>query len=103
MALEYAEWFYNSKQWRKLRRAYTAAHPLCERCLAKGETTPTKIIHHKQYITPENINNADVTLNWDNLEAVCQDCHNAIHFGESVTMDYVFDSDGQIVPTRKEG
>lgn len=96
---EYATSFYNGKAWRKLRKAYLSAHPLCERCIAKGEVTPAKIVHHKTYITPDNISNSDVTLSWDNLEALCQDCHNIEHFGESVTIDYVFDSNGQIVPT----
>jgi 5-methylcytosine-specific restriction protein A len=101
MAKEYAEWFYNSKQWRKLRQAYLSAHPLCERCLAKGETVPAKIAHHRIYLTPKNINNPDISLSWDNLEALCQTCHTQEHLGESITIDYAFGTDGQIVPIEK--
>ncbi|MDU7339032.1 MAG: HNH endonuclease signature motif containing protein [Clostridium sp.] len=95
---EYARWFYISNPWRKCRKAYLAANPLCERCLVKGIITPAKIIHHKRYITPDNINNPDITLSFDNLEALCQDCHNVEHHGAEETFSYVFGDDGQIYP-----
>ena len=69
---EWAEWFYKSKEWTQTRDAYmTAQHYLCERC---GE--PAKIVHHKIWLTPKNIHEQSITLCWDNLEALCQDCHN---------------------------
>src|SRR5690606_25521048 len=47
----WAKWFYKSKAWQKTREAYIAArHGLCERCGAGG-----KIVHHKVYLTPDNI------------------------------------------------
>lgn len=52
----------------------TAQHYLCERC---GE--PAKIVHHKIWLTPKNIHEQSITLCWDNLEALCQDCHNKEH------------------------
>ena len=33
-------------------------------------------MHHKIYLTPQNINDPAVTLAEDNLELLCQDCHN---------------------------
>ena len=48
---------------------------ICERCGANGD-----IVHHKNYIHPGNINNPEVTLNWANLEVLCQECHNREHF-----------------------
>ena len=54
---------------------------LCERCLANGILKPAEIVHHKTELTPENINNPSVTLDHDNLQAVCRDCHAAIHMG----------------------
>ena len=32
-------------------------------------------VHHKIPITPENVNNPQITLNWDNLELLCKTCH----------------------------
>lgn len=37
----------------------------------------------------------DVFFNIDNLESVCLDCHNKIHFAEEV--DYYFDDDGDLI------
>lgn len=54
---------------------------LCERCLAHGRYTPAEIVHHKIYITPDNIGEPSITLDWNNLEAVCRSCHEAEHRG----------------------
>ena len=94
---EYAESFYHSQAWHKCRQAYLSSHALCERCLSKGEVVPAKIVHHKNYITPENISDADIILNFDNLEALCQNCHNVEHHGEEVILNYAFDVDGKLV------
>ena len=98
MAHDYATTLYSSKAWHKLRKSYLSVHPLCERCLKRGDIVPAKIIHHREYVTPLNINDVYVTLNWDNLESLCQDCHNIEHHGEHIKLDYAFDSTGQIVP-----
>lgn len=67
--------FYKSKQWKKLQRYYMdSKNWICERC---GE--PAKICHHRIYINPKNVNDPDITLNVDNLECLCQDCHNKEH------------------------
>lgn len=68
-------------------------HYICERC---GKTAV--ICHHKRYISPKNINNPEITLNWSNLEALCLDCHNKEHFKTSGTVDgLTFDDDGNLV------
>lgn len=67
--------FYVSGAWIDCARAYRKAHPLCEECLARREITPSEEVHHKERLTPENINDPDTTLNWDNLEALCGLCH----------------------------
>ena len=77
---EYATAFYTSAAWEKCRKAYAkSVGGLCEVCLSKGKYTPGKIVHHKIHITPENINDPNITLNWDNLCLVCVQCHNKIH------------------------
>lgn len=77
---DYAKQFYTSRAWASCRAAYRRqAGGLCERCYKKGLITPGEIVHHKIHITPENINNPDIVLNWGNLELVCRDCHAEIH------------------------
>lgn len=86
--------FYHSKAWRKCRDAYFRyKYGLCERCGGPG-----KIVHHKKYLTPVNVNDPDVSLNWDNLELLCQDCHNKEHHrGRSTADGLMFDNDGNLV------
>lgn len=72
--------FYKSKAWKQCRAAYAASvGGLCERCLARGQYVPGEIVHHKIVLTPDNINDPSVTLNWSNLELVCRNCHAELH------------------------
>lgn len=97
MARDFAEGFYNSPAWKKCRKAYAkSVRNLCERCLAKGIYKPGVIVHHKVWLTPENIYNPAVTLNWDNLELLCRDCHAAEH--DSKQRRYSCDELGRIAP-----
>ena len=32
-------------------------------------------VHHKIPLTPENVRDTNITLNWDNLELLCKSCH----------------------------
>lgn len=59
------------------------------------------IVHHKDYITPENIHNPGVTLSLDNLEYLCEDCHNKEHKAKPNNR-YRFDSDGKLLPPKGE-
>ena len=77
---EYASSLYSSKAWQKTRDAYKrSVGGLCEICWAKGIAKPGEIVHHKTPITPENINDPNVVLNFHNLEAVCRECHAEEH------------------------
>lgn len=97
MAKEYSTGFYNSKAWINTRDAFMQSKNfICERC-----GSPGKIAHHKSYITPLNINNPVVTLNWDNLECLCQECHNQEHSRKPATAKgLVFDSNGNLKPVQ---
>ena len=76
----WAKAFYNSKEWQACREAYIASKQgLCERCLAQGRISPGEIVHHKEWLTPDTIGDPSVTLNFDNLELLCWDCHNKEH------------------------
>lgn len=79
MAHSYARAFYTSAAWAKTRSAYIAYRRsidggVCEECRQRLGV----IVHHRTMITPQNINNPEVTLNFSNLELVCQECHNAM-------------------------
>jgi len=95
MAKDWAYAFYHSTSWDQCRAGFMQSrYWLCERC-----GSPALIAHHKTHLTPGNINDPNVTLNWDNLEAVCQDCHNKEHF-ETVTATrsgFAFDVNGDLI------
>lgn len=98
MAKEFAKAFYKSKAWQRCRAAYGASVGwLCEDCLKDGRYTPGRIVHHRETLTPENINDPDIALGWDNLKLVCEDCHGREHRREQ-TMRYRFDDSGEVAP-----
>lgn len=74
METSFAHWFYKSTEWKRCRAAFLRMHPICERC-----GMPARQVHHKTRITPENMLDPDITLNWGNLEALCEQCHQAEH------------------------
>ena len=47
--------------------------------MAKGIYRPAKYVHHIEEINAENIYRPEVTLNYDNLMAVCRECHDDFH------------------------
>ena len=99
---EYAKEFYKSAAWKRARQqVITRANGLCERCRARGIYKPGYIVHHKEYITPGNIGNADITLNLDNLEYVCEDCHNKEHKAADRPKRYEFDENGNLLPPKE--
>lgn len=99
MARDFAKKFYSSKEWRKVRQLYLSEHPYCERCLRLGLVVPAEHIHHKKYIdTPEKVNDPILSLNADNLEALCEPCHSKEHNAHSqVAKGLFFDADGNLV------
>ena len=98
MAQDFAKAFYRSQAWTSCRDSYIAKrHGLCERCLSRGLIRAGKIVHHKVYLTPENISIPGIALSHDNLELLCQDCHNAEHNAKQ-GQRYVVNPDGSIVP-----
>lgn len=103
MARDFAYTFYNSQRWKNTRDAYMRmGQGLCEPCLAAGRFTPAVIVHHKVHLSPENIDDPTITLNFDNLERVCRDCHAKEHpeiYGSETEciMRVGFDEDGNVV------
>ena len=97
MAKDYAKLFYNSKEWRKTRDAYfNSQYGICELCQRPGGE-----VHHKTFLSPQNIYDPDTTLNWDNLQLLCRSCHNAIHEKASPTMNGLqFNENGELVESK---
>jgi len=92
----YAEAFYSSKAWQETRKAYKkSVGGLCEVCYQKGIIKAGELVHHKVHISPENINDPNVTLNWDNLQCVCRECHGEIHSGRPIR--YKIDELGRVL------
>jgi len=91
---EFARDLYQSKAWKAVRDAYMASkHGLCERC-----HNAAQIVHHRKHLTPNNIKDINITLNWNNLECLCRECHAQEHEGVSPCEDGLrFDESGNVV------
>lgn len=68
-----ADPIYLSSRWRKLRERKLMIEPLCELC---GGVTVATIVHHKREIKA-----GGDPFNIDNLQSICQECHNRLHKG----------------------
>ena len=99
MAAPWAKKFYESRAWRENSRAYLASvDGLCERCRAAGKLVPAVIVHHRIHLTPERMNDPQLTMAWDNLEALCQECHNREPFAaDDAQQRYAFGPDGSLL------
>ncbi|ALC52853.1 hypothetical protein ACN91_15070 [Bacillus cereus] len=97
MAKEYAKKFYKSTAWEKCRKSYIAKtlDGICEHC----KEATGYIVDHIVEITPETIDNPDITLNHENLQYLCLPCHNTKTFSKSVLIreDVMFDENGDLI------
>ena len=92
---EFAKAFYKSQAWKNTQAAYKKqAGGLCERCKAKGLIVPGEIVHHKIHLSPENINDPNISLSSDNLELLCRGCHAEVHTG--IEKRFVVDALGRV-------
>ncbi len=99
MAKEFAKTFYSSSRWKKCRDTFIQNRMLedgglCQEC----KEQLGYIVHHKEHLTPENINNPNVTLNESNLEWVCKECHDKLHnVFQREKRKYYFDKEGNFI------
>lgn len=71
------EAFYHTKEWKKAKEdVLQRDHHLCVLC---GK--PGFIVHHIKPLTEDNVSDPSISLSSDNLETLCEACHNTIHFG----------------------
>lgn len=97
MAKEFAKSFYKSKAWQDTRLAYCKKRKwLCEKCLSKGIIKYANTVHHTVTLTPENINDPEITLSFDKLELLCRDCHAEEH-KKKIARRYEINSDGKVL------
>ena len=90
--------FYNSIAWQNCREAYKKkVGGLCEECLKIGLIVPCDEVHHKKRLTIHNINNPSITLNPDNLQALCKKHHEQKHRRRRVRR-YLIDEYGRVTP-----
>ena len=97
MAKEFAAAFYNSSAWRKCRKAYISAREsidggMCEYC----KEEPGYIVDHIEELTPWNISDPSIALNFDNFQYLCLACHNAKTFSKG--MRCILTANGEVVP-----
>lgn len=98
MAREFAKKFYKSKEWMNVRQgALMRDKYLCVKC-----GRPAEEVHHIIHLSPANIYDPNITLNLENLQSLCTDCHFAEHKADRKVTDcseeYEFDENGYIVP-----
>lgn len=84
--------FYKSNAW-QLARAIkiNEVNGKCERCGGVGEE-----VHHKVRLTPSNVSDTSISLNQENIELLCKECHNKEHerFNKK---EVLFDKDGNFI------
>lgn len=77
--------FYKTKKWETFRKIIVDqnldadGYVHCARCGKPILKKYDLIVHHKQELSDENVNDYSVSLNPDNVECVCFSCHNRIH------------------------
>ena len=78
--------FYRSPEWIAFRnvvineRLNDEGYVICEHCGKPIIKSYDIIAHHsKTYLTEDNVNDAEIALNPDNIQLVHHICHNHIH------------------------
>lgn len=94
---EFAKDFYKSTRWQNCRNSYfKKVGGLCERCLKAGKITAGEIVHHKIYLNENNINDPRISLNFDNLELLCRECHAKEHKKDENNKRYKILENGEV-------
>jgi len=68
--------FYNSRTWRKKRtQTLERDNKECQKCKRRGKFNKATCVHHKKHLR----DNPELALIDDNLESLCDICHNEEH------------------------
>ena len=100
MAKQWAQAFYHSSVWKATRkRALIRDGYTCRVCGARA----TEVDHIKE-LTPSNIEDKSISLNMDNLQSLCHDCHTIKTMMDKGVVKpdcdegFYFDADGCLSP-----
>ena len=114
--------FYHSLVWKRVRKnIWLKQSCLCaicgKPCYVDGiskwipkDQRRVGIVHHIEHLNSHNIYDDNITINEDNLQGVCIDCHNKIHdeqkkfwetYSRGARKDYMFDEEGNLIPRQK--
>lgn len=80
--------FYGSQTWQTFRMLIINERGLrCEYCKQRVLKSSELTLHHDKELTPENVHDANISLNPTNIMVVHHECHNKIHgrFGHQMT------------------
>jgi 5-methylcytosine-specific restriction endonuclease McrA len=67
---------YNTKKWRKLRRARLITNPLCENC---GKELSEQVHHIDPFMKYQGEERKQRGFDLHNLQALCDKCHRLLH------------------------
>ncbi|MEG3040885.1 MAG: HNH endonuclease signature motif containing protein [Clostridium sp.] len=84
--------FYSTTAWIELRRNLIIDNKMtCDKCKEVFLDTSKLIGHHIKELTQDNINDTNITLNKENIEIICHECHNKEHrrFGYNKKKVYI--------------
>lgn len=90
------EKFYKSKEWTnlieniKLERVNDEGLIICEHCGKPIIKAYDCIAHHKEFLTEENVLDANIALNPDNIALVHHGCHNKIHIRNGFDRRHIY-------------
>ncbi|MCR4657316.1 MAG: HNH endonuclease [Lachnospiraceae bacterium] len=101
MAKDWAKSFYNSTEWKRMRKSILSRDKY--RCQSKGCFSSAEEVHHIIELNESNIKDKNVSLNPKNLISLCSDCHKRItkeqkrieRGGKPLPPALVFDENGQ--------
>lgn len=83
--------FYKSDTWKLARQIkITQANGMCERCGRVGTE-----VHHIKRLNINNVNDVSISINPENLELLCKDCHNKEH--KRFYRHQQFDKNGNLI------
>ncbi len=83
--------FYKSDVWKLAREIKIMnMNGRCERCGGIGVE-----VHHIQRLNVDNVKDASVSINPENLELLCRECHNKEH--KRFSKEKQFDEEGNLI------
>lgn len=102
MAKPFSKHIYESWRWKKCARAFAESKLyICERCghlVKPNEKNKLRyVVHHRQPLTLETMNDDLMVFGWDNLQLLCYECHMTVHGLHKAGRTMHWDETGNLV------